>query len=372
MMIERNPTALILASLGMMWASGAIAQDSTGGAASIETGASYSTVRGPMAFVGLSADDLMGSGVDLQLSYLKGPDGEALNAGASHTYQLGDTALGLDSYLRSSLTAQSSDWDSQDYSGAHYRFELTLGAESGGGWRYFGQAFWQSDTLDDFDDDISPLVATPLDRSTAAGIGLGLSYSTFSGLGPLATGMKFEAGVRRATPLGDREWDAVEMRGRYNVQVSENVVMALAAEAGQISGRGDEVGIIDRAYIGNPMPRGFAYAGIGPRDVFGDDIDTALGGNRYLTSSAEVRFATPNPAMSLGVFVDGGAVWELDQTEGGASGVIDDSYALRTAAGVSLYWDTQIGLLQINAAEPISKVAGDKVENFSINLNFRF
>ena len=34
--------------------------------------------------------------------------------------------------------------------------------------------------------------------------------------------------------------------------------------------------------------------------------------------------------------------------------------------------DTQIGLLQINAAKPIAKQENDKIENFSINLNFQF
>ncbi len=351
----------------------ALAQNATGGEASIETGASYSSRRGGIAFIGLNADNLFGRGIDIRLGYQASQDGRALNANVSQTYQLGQTALGQDTYLRGTLTGRASDWSSQDYSLAHYGAEITAGAETASGLHYRGRIFWQSDSVDDFDEDISPLAAIPLDNSTAIGVGVGLGYSTFTDTNPLATGLNLQGNVTLATPLGDREWVAAEVSGQYNAAIADGMVLALAAETGQINGRnGQDVHIADRAFIGNPMPRGFAYTGIGPRDVSGDRVDTALGGNSYLTSSAELRIATPYPAVVVGIFADAGALWDLDETEGGASAVIDDSYALRTSAGLSVYWDTQIGLVQINAAKPIAKQDNDKIENFSINLNFQF
>ncbi|NJS37903.1 MAG: BamA/TamA family outer membrane protein [Rhodobacteraceae bacterium] len=130
--------------------------------------------------------------------------------------------------------------------------------------------------------------------------------------------------------------------------------------------------MLDRAYLGGDMPRGFAFAGIGPRDVTAGGVDFALGGNRYVTASVEVRAPTRMENLTLGAFVDAGSVWELDVTAGGASGVIDDAYSLRSAAGLSAYWQTGIGLVQVNLATPLAQESYDKDEVFSIGLSALF
>jgi len=76
----------------------AFAQD--GGAASLTTGVSYSSVNGGLAFVGLQADDFLGSGVDAALSYESGESGSALSGVVAKRFDLGETALGYDTYLR--------------------------------------------------------------------------------------------------------------------------------------------------------------------------------------------------------------------------------------------------------------------------------
>ena len=84
------------------------------------------------------------------------------------------------------------------------------------------------------------------------------------------------------------------------------------------------------------MPRGFANKDLGPRDFVEGSVDTALGGNEFVTSSIELRVATPNPDITVAGFADAGALWGLDEVTGGASGTIDDSYFLRTSVDLSL------------------------------------
>lgn len=348
------------------------AQETRGGPANLEMGASYSSLRGPLVFGGFNAENLLGSGLDATLSYENGESGDALGATVRKTFKLGDTALGFDTYVDATFDGAKSNWDVQDYASEHYGATLRFGARDAIGLRYNGQLFWQTDTLDDLSDEISPLV-TPLDDSTAIGVGLGLSYSTFTGRGPLATGFEIGASWKLATPAGDREWVAMELNGQYNAALREGMVLAFQGEAGQIQGRnGMDVGIVDRAFLGNPTPRGFAYGGIGPRDKSGDDVDTGLGGNSYFTSSMEMRVATPNPHLTIGAFADAAALWDLDQTSGGASGIIDDGFSIRSSVGLSLYWDTSIGLVQLNLAKPIAFDANDQEERLSLNLNFNF
>lgn len=366
-----SPTGALAALVMACSAIPAIAQDTGGGAANAELGASYSSLRGPLAFVGLNAENLMGSGLDVALGYQAGESGEAINARLRKTFPLGDTAFGADTRLAVSVDAYRSDWDFQDYAADHIGADVTLAAQTPGGLRYSTRVFWQQDSLSDLSDTISPLV-TPLEDSTAIGVGASLGYSTFAGRGPLETGFDIGATVTLATPAGDREWLATELSGQYNTPLSHGLILAISGEAGQISGRGDtDVGIIDRAFLGNPAPRGFSFAGLGPRDLT-DTVDTALGGNRYLTSSVEVRVPTPNPDLTVAAFADAGALWQLDTTAGGASGDIDDSYALRTSVGVSVYWDSAFGLVQLNVAKPIDIEDGDQEEQVSLNLNFRF
>lgn len=349
----------------------AAAQD-TGGAANVEMGGSYSSLRGPLVFAGFNADNLLGSGLDTSLSYQAGESGEALGATLRKTFKLGDTALGFDTFVDATFDAASSDWDVQDYASEHYGATLRVGARDAVGLRYNARLFWQTDSLDDLSDDISPLV-TPLDDSTAIGVGLGLSYSTFADTGPLATGFDIGASWSLATPAGDREWVATEINGQYNAALREGMVLSLQGEAGQIQGQNNmDVGIVDRAFIGNPTPRGFAFGGIGPRDRDGFGVDTALGGNTYFASTIEMRIATPNPDLTIGAFADAAGLWDLDQTSGGASGVIDDSFSLRSSVGLSLYWDTSIGLVQLNLAKPIDRIETDQEERLSLNLGFRF
>lgn len=349
----------------------ALAQD--GGSAVLTTGASYSSLHGGLAFVGLEADDLLGSGIDLNLGYRAGGDGSAFDARVTKTFALGNTALGERTFVRLVLDGQTTDWTSQSYSMAHYGANLTVGAQTESGLRYDAQLFWQSDSLGDLAASVSPLVDTDLDGSTAMGVGVGLDYSTFTSRGPLATGFDMYGSFLWATPAGDREWVAAEIGAQYNLQLPYGLVLAVQGDAGRIEGRGgDDVTIVDRAFIGNDAPRGFANSGIGPRDYVLGSVDTALGGNSYMTASLELRTPTANRAVTLGAFVDAGALWDLDVTAGGASGTIDDAFDLRSAAGVAVYWDTSIGLVQLNLAKPIQSQDYDREENVSLNLNFQF
>ena len=347
------------------------AQD--GGAASIETGLSYSSQRGALAFVGVSADDLMGSGIDISLGYQASEDGEGLDGRIGWTREFGETAMGADTFVSTRISGRISDWPADAYTLESYGIEVVAGAAIADNLSYQGRVFAQQDTLSDFDDNISPLAAVPLEKSQLIGFGAGVSYVDLSGTGVMATGLAANASFNVATSAGDREWSSIEGGFQYNAPLPMNTVLAVGAEAGQIAGRnGQTVHIVDRAFLGNPSPRGFAFAGLGPRDYVEGDVDTALGGNRYVTSSIELRVPTANPALTFAAFVDAGAVWELDEVEGGASGTIDDSYALRTSIGLSVYWETAIGPVQLNLAKALDSEPFDRLETVSLGLGFRF
>ncbi|HAQ46840.1 MAG TPA: hypothetical protein DCR25_05915, partial [Rhodobacter sp.] len=51
---------------------------------------------------------------------------------------------------------------------------------------------------------------------------------------------------------------------------------------------------------------------------------------------------------------------------------IDDSFNLRSAAGVSLFWSTPIGPLRFNWSRAFEKQSYDRVQNFDLTLSTKF
>ena len=341
--------------------------------ATISTGASYSSVRGALAFIAFDADDILGSGFDAHVRLDKGEDGQAGYIRLGKTFELGRPLLGAGSYLRFSVDGAASEWDSDDYQSRNLGIELGLGAAPSDFLDYEVRLFGRTDTLSGFGPDVSPLVLADTGTSNAIGIGFNAVYSTFDTPVLPHSGVRFGTDLALATAAGDREWLAWSASAAAALPMGEALTLAMRTEGGMIDGRGGQsVSIVDRAFIGNPDPRGFAAGGLGPRDFVDGSVDTALGGNRYVVGSLELRYQTGRPELTVGIFADAGALWDLDETAGGASGTIDDGFHLRSAAGVSVYWKTQLGLLTGSIAQPINKQANDQTETFSFGIRSSF
>jgi outer membrane protein insertion porin family len=277
--------------------------------------------------------------------------------------------FGNDSYVRLSLDGSGSEWESDDYSAHNLELELGFGATPLNNLTYEVRLFARTDTLADLGTNISPLVTPDSGTSDAFGLGFNAVYSTLDRPVLARSGVRFGLDATLATPAGEREWFAWSASTAAALPIGSAVTLAFRAEGGKIEGRaGQDVSILDRAFLGSPDPRGFATAGIGPRDFVDGSVNTALGGKQYALGSLELRYQTPRPELTVGVFADAGSLWDLDQTSGGASGTIDDAYHLRTSAGLAVYWQTKIGLLTMSISEPISKEDYDQTETFAVGL----
>ena len=165
----------------------------------------------------------------------------------------------------------------------------------------------------------------------------------------------------------------------YASVLNEDVILSAELEGGVLNSDG-ESRITDRFFLGGNSLRGFELGGIGPRDFCtgcgtgGTNVDDALGGNVFAVGRLEASFPLGLPddlGIFGGVFYDVGSVWDLDNTAG-SSGTIDDSFQIRSAAGVSVFWSTPIGPLRFNWAWPIYKETYDRTERFRISLDTRF
>ena len=169
---------------------------------------------------------------------------------------------------------------------------------------------------------------------------------------------------------GDASYLKTVLRGQYLKPLYFNTfVIGLEAEAGHIEGLDEKVTRSNRFILGGRKLRGFASAGVGPRDM-GDD--SSVGGNQYYVASANL---TSNLGIDkdLGIrwttFVDAGSLWGTDYP-GGVTKPDDDS--IRSSFGYGILWDTVIGPMSFVWAHPIDKESHDKTKVFQFNFGGRF
>ena len=168
---------------------------------------------------------------------------------------------------------------------------------------------------------------------------------------------------------GDAKYLKHVISGTYYYPIIDFLVGSLSARAGSIVGIfGEDVLLDERFFVGGRSLRGFAEAGIGPRDVITDD---PLGGNSYVTGRAELSF--PIDLISgldlRGVlFGDIGTLTEIDVS--GAN--LRDEASLRSSLGIGVSFDSPVGPIRMDWALPVQKEDFDKTEVFQFNFGTRF
>jgi outer membrane protein insertion porin family len=81
--------------------------------------------------------------------------------------------------------------------------------------------------------------------------------------------------------------------------------------------------------------------------------------------------------MHGGLFFDAGSVWGLGRTTATSGGTTvnasSSDFNLRSAFGLSIFWDTAIGPLRFNFAKPLDYVASvDRTQSFNLTVDTRF
>ncbi|MDC1348626.1 outer membrane protein assembly factor BamA [Amylibacter sp.] len=160
----------------------------------------------------------------------------------------------------------------------------------------------------------------------------------------------------------------------YKTLFRDDIVLSSNVSSGVIVG--SDANVTNRYFLGGDQLKGFRNQGIGPVDntYSGADINgDPLGGKMFTSISLEASFPIGVPeeySIFGGIFFDAGSVWGLDNTQ--STGVVDDSFKIRSAAGVSIFWDTLIGPLRFNFSRPIKKEIYDTSENFRFTVDTRF
>jgi outer membrane protein insertion porin family len=170
------------------------------------------------------------------------------------------------------------------------------------------------------------------------------------------------------------EWgvggDTRYLRANYQFQqyipLSKQFTLAFNSDLGWGKGLGGRPFPVFKNYFGGGLGsvRGFEQGTLGSRDITG----AFIGGSKKLALNAEVLAPFPGAGndrtLRMFGFMDAGNVYgETDKI---------DAKTLRASVGVGLSWLSPVGPLRIAYANPVRKLAGDKIQKIQFQIGTSF
>jgi outer membrane protein insertion porin family len=349
-------------------------------------GGGYSTNDGFIAEASIADRNLMGRGQFAKATVSYGQNSSGVELNFVEPYLLGyRMAGGIDLFAKKNLATNYVSYDSQTV-GTNLRLGFALTEELSFAPHY---SIYRQEIslLDQYNNCVNsgtkPVVpgdscysdgeaSLAVRKELAAGpvvvslVGYSVAYNTLDNnkvptAGFYATLKQDIAGVG-----GDVNFirSSVETRNYY--EVLPDVVGVLKLQGGHLAGWGSkDLRMLDHFQMGPNLVRGFAPAGIGPRDLTPGTNNDALGGTLYWGTSIEFQtplyFLPKEIGIKLATFADAGSVWDYKgPTSYAATGEtltvgLGDASMIRSSVGVGLIWDSPLGPLRFDLAYPLKK-----------------
>jgi outer membrane protein insertion porin family len=327
-------------------------------------GVGFSTADGALADVSIRERNLLGRGQDLKVGFTVSQRRQEVDLSFTEPYFLDkNLSAGFDIFHITRDFQRESSFDQKNVG-----FTLRTGYQITEPLRQTLRYTLRDDTIENVSPDASRLIREQAGSTLSSTIGQELLYdqrddrfdptdgyylrlvNDFAGLGGDVTFLRNRVGAGSYYAIAD-EW-----------------VASLTGELGYIQDFGEPIRIQNRFFIGGETLRGFASAGIGPRDITTGD---ALGGREYVIGSAQLTFPSGLP-KELGIrgslFSDFGTLRDSDTT--GPEVVDVDS--IRVSIGVGAVWRSPFGPIRLSLATPVRKEDFDKTELFRFSFGSRF
>jgi outer membrane protein insertion porin family len=231
-------------------------------------------------------------------------------------------------------------------------------------------------------ENVRPYAGAPLNVELAAGslhgsqVGFTYAYNNLDDYRKPTTGSTFSVSQQFAGFGGNLKFlKTSATAATYTPMFDGGMIATLQARTNYLTGYGGSfVPFEERLFDGGDTFRGFALAGVGPRDIVAPSNTGALGGTVDAIGTAQVRFPALVPesyGLNLGLFTDFGTLGRLDNLTPGTrvctgaqySGVgtcVKDNLAFRASAGISVQWKSPFGPVQIDLGLPYIKTSYDR------------
>lgn len=338
-----------------------VEEQSTG---EVTFGGGFSSTEGPTGSIGVRERNLLGRGQDLSLQFLISGVTQDLDLSFTEPYFLNrDFAAGIDVFRRE-REFQNASFDRRDL-GFSLRGTYPLSEYLSQTVRY---TLAQEEILPFFG--ASNVVQEQAGERLISRVDQSLLYDRRDNRIEPTDGYFGRWSVGIAGLGGDKHFLKQSVDAGYYYSFWDDWVASTLAQAGYVfSLQSDEkVDISNRFFLGGNNFRGFAPAGVGPREL---SDNTALGGKITYTGTLEVAFPIGLP-NELGVkgrlFTIAGSLSELDNE----TPTTIDTGSLRMSVGFGVSWASPFGPVRVDLATAVVKEDFDETELISFGFGSFF
>ena len=342
-----------------------VTEQSTG---ELSFGVGFSTADGPVGDISLRERNLLGRGQDLRLGLRVSGRTQTLDLSFTEPYFLDRRmSAGFDIFRIDEDNTDESSFETEAL-GFRLRTGYALTEHTRQNWSYG----WTSTDLFP-GSNASEFVNEAAGRSSTSSVSHTITWDTrdnrFSPTRGVVVSMTNElAGFGGSERFMKNQFSAA---GYY--EVFPEVVFSAIGRVGALNGLGEDTDITQRFFLGGERLRGFAVAGVGPRDLSTDD---SIGGNYYYTGTLEAEFplGLPNDLGIRGrVFTEAGSLFGLDNTTpNGVNVPLGDDASVRASVGVGVSWESPFGPIRVDLGFPVLKESYDKTQTLYFSFGTRF
>ena len=390
----------------------------------------YSTADGFLAEVSVGERNLLGQGQFARAAVQYGQRTRGFEVSYAEPYFLGyRVGVGFDVYAKQTLASNYISYDSKTVGGAVragfgvteeislqlryniYRQEITLPT-------YLNDCQFSPNALANGGPGVSPFNEIALAISLpgypgcyqngeaslaarrelfagpvlASMVGYTVAFSTIDNNKNPTSGLYAEFKQDFAGVGGDVSFIRTQIDTRTYYEIFSEVVAVLHLQAGHIMSWGDkQLRMLDHFQMGPNLVRGFAPAGIGPRDMTLGSNQDPLGGSLYWGASVEAQspifFIPKEIGVKMAVFADAGSLWDYRgptgwDVTGETLSVGSSNMTVRASVGAGLIWNSPFGPLRFDYAFPLLKWCGidpvfggqvcDRVQQFRFGGGTKF
>ena len=338
-----------------------VEEKSTG---TLSLGAGFSSTNGALVEVGVQERNLLGRGWDIRLNSILAQRQSQIDL------RFTDPAF-LDREITAGFDVFRTSTDLQDTSSF---VRETLGVALRGGypiterlsqrWKY---TLREAD-ISDIDSSASRFIQSQSGSTIRSEISQRLTYDRRDSTVTPTKGYFVRLTNDVAGLGGDASYFRNRLGGVHYYSFKDQWVLASSASGGVIAGIGEDVRLSDRFFVGGDELRGFADAGIGPRDTNTRD---ALGGEWFYLASLQLTLPSglpPELGISARVFTDWGSQGKVEPSGSDVS----DTGSLRASIGAGVSWESPFGPVGLDFGIPLLKESFDVTEIVRVNFGARF
>jgi outer membrane protein insertion porin family len=361
-----------------------VVQEKSTGKISFSVG--YSSYEQVIGSVELSERNFMGRGQYVKLNTTLSFKRQQVDFSFTEPYFMGmPISAGIDIFATKTDNSNTSSYESTNV-GFALRAGFKLDEYSSLGFKYT-LAYRDVDGIDI--DHASPAIIAQEGSSIKSSVGATYTWDDLDNPNRPTLGFRGQLDSEIAGLGGDAYFGRLEAHGWYFYPLyEESIILKLEANAGHIEAfNGKDVPLQDRFFKGAESFRGFAQAGVGPRQIGNDDGTDAIGAQSYAIATAELTFPVGLPeqwGIEGAAFTDFGTVFDTpeesvakgtdpcDEGTGTDNCTVFDTMAFRASVGAGLIWQSPFGPLRFEVAYPLLKAKYDETEWFRFSIGTRF